>query len=46
MLCDIGDSEVLLDASNLDTAGKKHLDSMREQLGVNELLGWGMFKKR
>ena len=42
VLWDLGTADVLLSEVNLDTAGKSHLKWMREQLGVSELLGWGM----
>ena len=42
VLWDLGDAEVLLSEANLDTAGKHHMKRMREQLGVTQLLGWGM----
>ena len=42
VLWDLGTADVLLSEANLDTAGKKHMQWMREQLGVSELLGWGM----
>ena len=35
-------AHVLLSEDNLDTAGKKHMAWMREQLQVEELMGWGM----
>ena len=42
MLWDLGDAEALLSEANLDTAGKKHMKWMREQLGASTLLGWGL----
>lgn len=42
MLVELGDLEALLSEVNLDTAGKKHMQWMRDQLRVEQLLGWGM----
>ncbi len=42
VLWDSGVAEVLLSETNLDSAGKSHMRWMREQLGVTQLLGWGM----
>ena len=41
-LWDLGNAEALLSEANLDTAGKTHMGWMREQLGVTQLLGWGL----
>ena len=42
VIWELGLPEVLLSTDNLDTAGKKHLAWMKEQLQVEELWGWGM----
>ena len=42
MLWELGSAEALLSEANLDTAGKDHMKWMREQLGVESLLGWGL----
>ena len=42
VLWDLGLAEALLSEKNLDTAGKSHMQWMREQLGVTELWGWGL----
>ena len=42
VLWDLGVAEALLSEKELDTAGKKHMAWMREQLETTQLLGWGM----
>ena len=42
VLWELGDAAVLSSESNLDTAGKKHMQWMRQALGVSQLLGWGL----
>ena len=42
MIWDLGVKDVLLSSDNLDTAGKKHMAWMKEQLQVEELMAWGM----
>jgi hypothetical protein len=42
MLWDLGVAEVLLDERNMDTTSKKHMDWMRQQLGLEELWGFGI----
>ena len=42
VIWDFGAKEVLLSDDNLDTAGKKHMAWMKEQLQVDELMAWGM----
>ena len=42
MLWDLGCSEVLLDERNMDTTTKKHMDWIREALGVETMWGFGI----
>ena len=42
VIWDLGLESVLLCTDNLDTDGKKHLDWMKEQLGVEQIWGWGL----
>ena len=42
VLWNMSDDAHIMSEANLDTAGKKHMRWMRDQLGVSELLGWGM----
>ena len=42
VLWELGSAEALLSEANLDSAGKDHMKWMREQLGVESLLGWGL----
>ena len=42
MLWDLGRPEVLLEEEGMDTASKKHMQWMRDQLQVQHLLGFGL----
>ena len=42
VLWELGDPQVLLSESNLDSAGKKHMRWMRDHLQVDVLWGWGL----
>lgn len=42
VILQLGNKDVILSEARLDTDGRKHLQWMREQLGVSELWGWGI----
>ena len=42
MLWELGVPDVLLSEDNIDSAGKSHMSWMRQQLEVEQLLGWGL----